>query len=1005
MKFVTLLSVMALLCHICFGQNTTAPTISGTVRNEAGEPLANASISMLPSGRGALTNAKGLFTLSPVNLNDQLRISLVGYAPQTVTITGTAPLNITLKLAINELDRVVVQAYGTTSQRLATGNIGVVRGDEIARQPVMNPLEALQGKVAGVVVTSTSGYANGPVKIEIRGRNAINDKFSADPLYIIDGVPLTILDLNQRDSYKGGAQGAIQSGVPSPANGQSPFFNINPQDIESVEILKDADATALYGSRGANGVILITTKKGKQGKTEVELKLTGGFNQIPRFNDMLHTQQYLMLRREALANDGIAPTINNAADLIVWDTSRYTDWQRYLWGGRGKNTDVQLSISGGSAQTSFRIGANYRYQADLITQSGSYQRGGITTGINHRSVNNRFNVSLNSLFSKTVSDMKFLPTIITAPPHAPDVFDKEGYLNFRGWEPLSNLFNFGGLLKQYESRSFFLNNGLALSYQLMPGVTARANVGYGLGFTDQISQTPILSQDPQRNPTGQASLGKSFFENLIIEPQLEYMAVLGGGKLTALLGGSWQHNKTAGSFLLGNGFTRDANLENIGTSPQLIGSNNENQYKYLAAFTRINYAYKNRYIFNFNLRRDGSSRFGPGHRFGNFGSIGGAWIWADESWVQKHLPFVSFGKLRGSYGLTGSDPAYDYQFLSKWSFIAALYNRVQPLVPGNHTDSLLHWQVNRKGELALDLGFFKDRLSLSLAWYSNQCNDQIIPFPTPALTGFPDVISNSPANVRNTGWELLLSGSLLQRQKLHWSSRINIGINRNKLLSYPNIAQSPYAGTLVVGQSLNILKLLHSTGVDPQTGLYTYKDINGDGKITLDFTGKTADDRLLYDLSTRFDAGFTNDISWGNWKLNVFVYLRRQLIENPLRALSGLSGIFNYTTDMLNRWQQPGDRATFARLTTNPGRDNSYLNFSRSDRVYTDALYMRLQNLSLSYTPAAGIFARQLKGSSIFIQGQNLFLITNYKGLDPEVPGFGAMPRARTLTAGITITL
>ncbi len=1008
MKKITTLVVAAILClylNTLFCQNNNANSITGTVANTAKEPLSGASVTNTRSGKGTVTNAAGAFTLQGIQEKDKLRISYIGYAIQLVTVTGNEPLQITLKDATNELDKVVVQAYGTTSRRLATGNIGVVRSEDIAKQPVMNPLQALQGMVPGVVVTSTSGYANGPVKIEIRGRNSINDKFTSDPLYVIDGVPLTILDLNQRDSYKSGSQGAIQSGVPSPAGGQSPFFNINPQDIESVEILKDADATALYGSRGANGVILITTKKGKSGKTDVELKITTGFNNIPRFNEMLNTEQYVMLRREALKNDGLTPTINNAPDLLVWDTTRYTDWQKFLWSGKGKNTDAELSISGGNAQTSFRIGANYHYLADLITQSGSYQRGGVSASINHRSLNNRFIVSFNSLLSKTASDMRFMPAVITSPPNAPAVFDLDGNLNFKGWEPLTYLYNFGSLLRTYISKTHFLNNGVQLSYLLTRGLTIKTNVGYGFGRTEQISQTPIISQDPANNPLGSSQLGYSFFENIITEPQLEYSGFLGAGKFTALLGGSWQDNKTTGSNIFGLGFTRDANLENIGTAPQLIASNNETQYKYVAVFSRLNYILKNRYILNFNIRRDGSSRFGPGNRFGNFGSIGGAWIFGDEEWLQKGLPFVSFGKLRASYGLTGSDPTYNYQYLSRWNFIAASYNNIQPLLPVSHTDSLLHWQVNRKGEVALDLGFFKDALSLSASWYSNQCNDQIVPFPTPAFTGFTEVTSNSPANVRNTGWEFLVRATVLDKKRIKWISSFNMGINRNKLLSYPNLSQSPYAGTLVVGKSLNIIKLLDNTGVNPETGLYSYKDDNGDGKISIDYSGKTKDDRQIFDLSTKFDGGFTNDLTVGDWKLSVFLYFRQQLIENPLRAISGNSGIFNSTTAMLDRWQKPGDNATIARLTTNPGKDISYQYFSQSDAVYTDAKYLRLQNLSLTYSPSKGVFAKSLKGSSLFVQGQNLLLLTNYKGVDPEVPGFGAMPRPRTITFGFSLKL
>ncbi|MBZ4189321.1 SusC/RagA family TonB-linked outer membrane protein [Niabella beijingensis] len=1006
MKKITTLVVAAVLCmylNTVFSQNNTALTVSGTIRNTAGEPLSGASVTNTRTGKGTVTNASGAFTINEVREKDKLRISYIGYAAQTVTANKDNPLNIVLKDATNELDKVVVQAYGTTSQRLATGNIGVVRSEDIAKQPVMNPLQALQGMVPGVVVTNTSGYANGPVKIEIRGRNSINDKFTSDPLYVIDGVPLTILDLMQQDSYQYGSKGAIQSGIQSPANGQSPFFNINPQDIESVEILKDADATALYGSRGANGVILITTKKGKNGKTDVDVKLTTGYSQVPRFNKMLNTEQYLAMRREALSNDGLAVNINTAPDLTEWDTTRYTDWQKYLWGGNGKTIDAELSVSGGNAFTSFRVGANYHYQADITASTGSYKRAGLSANINHSSVNNRFKLSLTSLFSKTLSDMRFLPSVLTIPPNAPDVYNKEGKLNFIGWRPLANLYNFGTILRPYNSNTYILNNGLQLSYQLVQGLTLKANLGYSNGRTDQFTQVPIASQNPDANPTGNANLGNSFFENYIIEPQVEYSRFIGSGKLTALVGGSLQTNNTKSNVLSGYGYVKDGTMDNIGTAPSIYASNTEVQYKYVAAFGRLNYILKNRYIFNFNFRRDGSSRFGPGHRFGNFGSAGGAWIFTDEKWMHTGMPFISYGKLRGSYGLTGSDPSYDNQYLSRWTYANALYNNIQPLLPNNHTDSTLHWQVNKKTEIALDLGFLKDAISFSASWYSNRCDNQIVPFPTPAFTGFTSVTSNSPANVRNTGWEFMLKGNIINKKLMQWASSFQIGINRNKLIAYPNLSQSPYASLYVVGQSLNIVKVLHNTGVDPQTGLYTFEDKTGDGKITIDYRGKTADDRYIIDLSPKFDGSFINNLNFRNWNINLTFYFRKQRQLNDLFSLKAAGGISNQLTDVLKRWQTPGDITTVARFTTNPGSDISYSNFGSSDAVYSDASFIRLQNLSLSYTLPEKLFnGKGIKNCSVFIQGQNLFLLTRYKGIDPEIPGFGNMPMLRVVNLGIS---
>jgi len=981
------------------------PEIKGHVTNRHGEPLVNANITVKRTGHGTVTDANGNFALRNVTSEDFVTVSFIGYRSQVVSLKDRTSLTLVLEITTNDLDKVVVQAYGTTSQRLATGNIGVVRAEDIAKQPVMNVLQALQGEVAGLVISQTSGYANAPLRVEIRGRNSLNGLVTSDPLYIIDGVPLTTLEIGGNTSYAAGSSGFIQNGYPGPAggpNGQSPFFSVNPSDIESVEVLKDADATAIYGSRAANGVIMITTKKGKAGKSKFSLDIYQGASYVTKRWDMLNTQQYLEMRREAFKNDGIVPDINNAPDLSVWDTTRSTDWQKYLWGGVGKTTDIEASISGGNAQTTFRIGAGYHRQTDILTISGAAQRGSMLLNLGHKSLNQRFSISISSAYTYAQINLVTTPGSVTLPPNAPAVFDSQGKLNFKGWNAIPGVFPFGPLLQPYTTKTNFLTSSLLLNYNLLPGLDIRTTLGYNNAQANQVYLVPIASQDPTFSiPKGLANFGYNNTQTWSIEPQIEYNSFIGKGKINILLGNTFQSTATDGVYSNGYGYTNDALLNSISNAPGQFSSNNYGQYKYAGVFARVNYNFENKYILNLNGRRDGSSRFGPGKQYGNFGSIGGAWIFSEESWLKNK--FLSFGKLRGSYGITGGDQVGDYKYLSRWTSVTVpTYNGIAPLVPIQHADSLFQWQVNHKTEIALDLGAFQDKISIEIAWYRNRCNNQLLQFPTPLFTGFPNVVANSPADVENKGWEFLLNTKIFDGKSFKWTARLNIGINRNKLLAYPNLDQSPYADAFVIGKPINLLKLLHSTGVDVKTGLYTFLDKNKDG-ITSMNPGST-DDRLAYDFGPKFNGGFTNTFSLKNFTLDVICYFIKRRGMNSLIP-SGLPGNFlsNAPKAILNRWQKAGDVTNTARFTTLSDMTDYY--FQSSDGIFTDASFIRLKTLAFSYTLSEQKLKKiGVQNCKVFIQAQNLFTITSYKGLDPETQNFGSLPPEKICTIGISCT-
>ncbi|GAA3945827.1 TonB-dependent receptor [Chitinophaga oryziterrae] len=979
-------------------------TISGKVTDDKGTALPFANIVVKMTKRGVITDESGNFSLAAIPENASLVISYTGFETIELSIKGQKKILAVLKKNISELDATIIQGYGTTTRRLNTGNIGRITAEEIERQPVMNPLLALQGKIAGLDINQKNGFASAPVKIELRGRGTIGD-FPSDPLYIVDGVPLTIVDLYGGSSYKNGSVGYLQNGLTGPAGGQSPFFNINPGDIESIEVLKDADATAIYGSRGANGVILITTKKGKAGKTQLDFHIQEGTSSITRFYHMLNTQQYLAMRKEAYKNDNIVPSSENAYDLS-WDTTRYTDWQRALYGGTGKTIDLQGSLSGGDANTTFRIGTEYNHTTNILTVSGADQRAALSLNLTHKSLNQRFSVSLISSYSLTQSNMINLPGNITYAPNAPSIYNAAGNLNYDGWGGQNgdarNAFPFAGLKQPYIAKTNFLNSSLSLSYTIMKGLMFSTSFGYNVAQANQQQLNLFTSKDPLNGSTGDAGWGYNSNRNWIIEPKLSYERFINKGKFQILLGASNQQTLTNGLNISSDGYTSDQAMKTLSNATSQSSQENSGQYRYAGIFGRINYNWENKYMLNISGRRDGSSRFGVGKQYGNFGSVGVAWIFTEEDWFKNNVDFISFGKLRMSYGTTGSDAVGDYKYLTRFSPNGIpSYGNVAGVVPIQHSNPDYRWQVNKKMEAAFNGGFFKNRINIEAAYYRDRCGNQLVYYPTPIFTGFTKVIANSLALVENSGWEFSANGNIIQTKKFNWSINFNISLNKNRLLSYPNFELSPYVGQFVIGQPLNIVRLLHNVGVDSKTGEYIFEDKNKDGQISIDYSGNS-DDAYIKKISPDFFGGVGMNFSYQNFQLSMFFNFKKQVGINGT-AFGNFPGSINSNQpiEVLNRWQNPGDISHVARFTTQPQLSDGQFT-SVSDGIYTDASFIRLSNLSLSYNlPFLYVSKLSMQGCSLFLHANNIFVITRYKGIDPETQNFGGLPPARTIVGGI----
>ena len=404
-----------------------------------------------------------------------------------------------------------------------------------------------------------------------------------------------------------------------------------------------------------------------------------------------------------------------------------------------------------------------------------------------------------------------------------------------------------------------------------------------------------------------------------------------------------------------------------------------------------------KYILNLTVRRDGSSRFGPGKQFATFGAVGAAWLFGEETFI-KDKTLLSFGKLRGSYGTTGNDLVGDYQFLDTFLSSGVSYNGVIGLQPTRLYNPNFGWETNNKLEVALETGFFKDRVFITLGWYSNRSSSQLVGIPMPATTGFSSLTGNLDATVQNTGTEITLRTVNFQKGNFSWTTNFNISFSKNKLLSFPNLKSSTYSNQFVIGEALNIQKVYHYTGVNPQTGVFTFEDMNGDGIIS------SLDKEVVKDFNPSFFGGLSNQFNYKRLQLDFLLQFVKQENYNSavMTGVPGTKG--NQSIEVLDHWQNTGDSSNYQVYTTgyNDAALEGYYNYYESDGVIGDASYVRLKNIALSYrVPEKWLFGASCK---ISLEGQNLLTFTSYKGRDPEFSTYGYLPPLKVFTAGLQFT-
>lgn len=969
--------------------------VTGKIVDENGQPIVGATIKIKGTNITTSSNYQGIFTLKNVDEKTVVEVSYLGYQAREVKAAvdlGT----IRLEVEVGKLSEVTINAgYYTVKEREATGSISRVTGKDIENQPVTNVFSALQGRMAGVNITQNSGVAGGGYDIQIRGRNSLRNLQNGaidgnQPLYIIDGVPL------------GSAISSTYSAAVIPFKSINPLNNINTNDIESIEILKDADATSIYGSRGANGVILVTTKKGKRGAPALVLNSSYGNSTVARKMQMMNSTQYLDMRRQAFANAGVTSYPASAYDVNgKWDQSRYTDWQKELIGDEAMYRTIQLSVSGASERSSYLISAQNSKQTTVFPSDFSYKTNILNSNFSYQSEDRKLSISNSNSFSALTNNVvqaDLTNSALNLSPVAPALYSANGELN---WEQNTFTNPLASLKGNYENQTYQFNQNMNVSYEFIEGLSVKLNSGINYQSLEEFLLKPHTMSNPSFGRTSNessSSKSKNDVFTYVVEPQANWSKTWGDHSLNTLLGSSFQQTVNKTSAIVGVGFSSNALIRNLSAAVnKSIPQDIRNEYRYASVFARANYQYKNRYILNFTARRDGSSRFGENNKFADFGAIGVAWLFVEEPFLQSNQ-WLSSGKLRTSLGTTGSDLLGDYQYLDSYTIANNSYNGNAGLYPSRLYNSNFSWERTTKFEVALETGFLADRIQLVSAYYRNRSSNQLVGIPLPGTTGFSSIQANLAATVQNSGWEFQLSGSPVIAGNWKWQTALNLSVPRSKLIAFPGILGSTYANTYVVGMPTNIVKLYDYKGINTQTGRYEFTDFNNDGRIT-----SPDDAQATKEIGTRYFGGWQNEVRFKNLSLSFLFQFVKQTNWNYYRNMANPGVLINMPVEFVNVWSK--DNLNGVIMPYDPGTTalNNTLstNLRNSTATIGDASFVRLKNIQLNYN--LPVRKKFLKDLSIYLQGQNVLTWTNYFGIDPEFILSGYLPPLKTYSFGVQL--
>jgi TonB-linked SusC/RagA family outer membrane protein len=989
-------------------------TISGKVTDEAGEPLPGVSVMVKGTQQGTATSVSGEFRLTLSALPVSLVFSFVGYLSKEIEVASQSNLSVKLSADTKALEEVVVVGYGTVKKSDLTGAVSKIGEGNIKATPIVSLDRAMQGRAAGVQVVTNSARPGGSSTIRIRGSGSVNA--SNDPLYVVDGFPTDNLN------------------------------SINPNDIESIEILKDASATAIYGSRGSNGVVMVTTKHGKAGKTVVSYEGYYGVQSVRRKIPLLNGQQFAEFVNDAQINNGGTPYFDGSTPdrPLPSAIGEGTDWQDAII----RNAPIQnhqLGISGGSEKSRYAISFGYYDQGGIIKNS-NFKRYTLRSNIDS-DVSSRIKVGLtfqgaytenNDAQTEPTGNLAYTGVISAALNYSPTFkqynndgtyYKNQGQLNGLGADnPLA-------LLNEFTNKTSAIRL-LANSFvdiKIMEGLNLRSSIGADVlasRFNYYVTRNALVGA----STLGSAAVTTRQRLNWLNENTLNYTKAFNPkNSFSALIGYTIQEIKTEDAVARANTFSDDfAEYNNLEAGSTLIApSSSASEWALISYLARVNYGYDDRFLLTLTGRRDGSSRFGPNRKQGFFPSGALAWKLHNEKWF-NNITAVTEAKLRTSYGLSGNQEIGNYRYLANIS--AAPYVIGGVLNTGSATASIgnpdLRWERNAQFDIGLDLGLFRNRISISADYYYKKTSDLLFDVSVPTSSGFSTTLKNI-GSVQNKGLELALNTINVDKGGLRWSSEFNITFNRNKILTLDgrqefrtgsdatisNTSQNPillrvgselgnYYGLVMDGIFQNQGEIDNSAQKTAKPGDIRYVDRDGNGAIN------DNDRDILGSANPDFFGGINNTVSYKGFEFNIFVqgsYGNEILNYGSFDQLN-FTGGNNQSARVLDRW-----------TPTNPSNTIPRANAAGGSRLLSslhveDGSYLRFKNISLGYNlPQQWRSKLHSSQAKIYVAAQNLFTLTKYTGYDPEVNRYGSSslsqgidyggyPAAKTILVGLNLT-
>jgi TonB-linked SusC/RagA family outer membrane protein len=999
------------------------PKLQGRVMDGV-DPLGGATFTIRKDGHlsaAGTMDVNGRFRI--MNLAEGvyiLEVSFIGYERniRQVTITDKQQtILVGMKKSDNTLDEIQTTAYSRTTKRFNTGDVTTINAEEIERNPVPNVLQALEGRVPGMFVTEQTGYANGAFQVQIRSLNTLSGQqpsspgsgtFTVQPLYILDGV-----------EYPAGSSlpmGDFPVFYPA-ADGGNALNYLDPSQIESINVLKGADATAIYGSRGAFGVILITTKKAKAGKPSLTLNVTQGITELGTSPKLMNTTQYLALRDNAFANDGTKPGPTDYDVNGTWDSTKSYDWKKFFLGGHAPTTRANATYTGGTTNSSYLIGANYSSISNVEMTKGTVGAGGMNFSMNTATSDKKLTMALSGSYTSNVDDrvpVDFSGQAgLTQAPDAPYPFLPTGKLNWANGNNPAAVLN--GVYRNGMD-NFIANTTLTITP--VKGLILTAAGGYNLLSAKEFAGQPSTFFNPATFTRAETNSFVNLYRTRTFsaDPRAEFIHSLGKkGRLDVMAGGSLRDIVNQTNYIGGSAYPTDQLLLDpaLADGAHTYTNYNVTPNRYIGGFAIANFRWADKYILNVNGRRDGSSVFGNNRQFGNFWSVAGAWIISEEPWFKGLRNVIDFLKLKGSYGLVGGSGAQPYQWLNTYSMGSNYYGGGLGLFPQNLSNPYLHWETDRNSEAGLNFDLWKGVVNVDATYYFDRVGDQIISQPLASITGFTSFSDNSPAKIHTHGTEFMIITQNIRKKDFSWSTRINLTIPRTKLVAYPGLGNLVSNVNYVIGKPITGIKVFRFAGVDPATGVYNFINAQGvKGEFTPIFSpvylNDVTDRTQFVDLAPNWYGGILNSLTYKRVSLDFLVSLTDRKGPNYLgfQDLEPGAANANFPVDLANRrWMKPGDITTVPKATAGFIGYLDQINFVNSTGSYSNATYARLQNLSLSYKLPSKLAGKAHMASlSVFVAGQNLLTISKYGDLDPENMQAGHMPPLRVFTGGLKVT-